>query len=441
VRDYLQLSKARIVLMVLVTTAAGFAMGSHPMNWMLLVNTLAGTALVAAGTNALNQYVEREHDAKMRRTRLRPLPDGRISPRAALLFSSAISIIGTVYLGLAVNWLTAALGAFTLTSYIFVYTPLKRVSTLCTLIGAIPGAVPPLMGWTAATGRVALPGLIAFAVVFLWQLPHFMAISWIYREDYGRAGFAMLAVRDADGRATARQAILYSVLLLAVSVFVGWWAAAAAIVLLGMSVAFAAQRTPRNARRLFMTSNVYLLAAMALLAASCSHQSDLPKLFQVPNAALVDENAKPVQLAANHGYVTVYDFIFTNCAGECPMMTATMRRLTTKIDKEAKVRFVSISVDPQRDTPAVLRDYASKVRNDPRWSFLTGQRSAIIDLSVNGFRLAAGGSPQPGSEPLLHSAKFAVADKNGVIRDYYGATNDDAVEHVSGVVSDLLGED
>ena len=182
-----------------------------------------------------------------------------------------------------------------------------------------------------------------------------------------------------------------------------------------------------------------LLFALALLA-GCTHESDLPKLFPVPNAALTDENARPVRLGANRGYVTVYDFIFTNCAGTCPMMTATMRRLTSKIDKEAKVRFVSISVDPQRDTPAVLRDYASKVRNDPRWTFLTGERQTIVDLSVNGFKLAAGGSPQPGSEPLLHSAKFAVADKNGVIRDYYGATNDDAVEHVAGVIEDLLRE-
>ena len=121
-------------------------------------------------------------------------------------------------------------------------------------------------------------------------------------------------------------------------------------------------------------------------------------------------------------------------------MTATMRRLTTKVSKDARVRFVSISVDPQRDTPAVLRDYASRVRNDPRWSFLTGRRDAIVDLSVNGFKLAAGGSPQPGNEPLLHSAKFAVADKNGVIRDYYGATNDDAVDHVTAVIDDLLRE-
>src|ERR1041385_6084929 len=206
------------------------------------------------------------------------------------------------------------------------------------------------MGWTAATGSIALPGLIAFAVVFLWQLPHFMAISWIYREDYGRAGFAMLAVRDADGRATAGHAALHSFFLPPVGASGGWWAAAAAVVLLAMSIAFAAQRTPRNARRLFMTSNVYLLAAMALLAASCGHQSDLPRLFKVPNAALIDENARPVQLAANHGDVTVYDFIFTNCSGTCPMMTATMRRLTTKVDKGAKVRFVSISVDPERDT-------------------------------------------------------------------------------------------
>jgi len=181
------------------------------------------------------------------------------------LFSSAISVIGTVYLGLAVNWLTAALGAFTLTSYIFVYTPLKRVSTICTLIGAVPGAIPPLMGWAAATGHLALPGWIAFAVVFLWQLPHFMAISWIYREDYGRAGFAMLAVRDADGRATARQAIFYSVLLVGVSAMIGLFAVVASAALLAMSIAFAARRTTRNARRLFMTSNLYLVVAMILL--------------------------------------------------------------------------------------------------------------------------------------------------------------------------------
>ena len=177
---------------------------------------------------------------------------------------------------------------------------------------------------------------------------------------------------------------------------------------------------------------------IGLLAATCSHQSDLPKLFHVPNATLVSEANKPMQLDSMKGNVTVYDFIFTNCAGTCPVMTATMRRIATKIDKNAPVRFVSISVDPQRDTPEKLRSYASKVRNDPRWVFLTGDQKTITDLSINGFKLAAGGST---SEAVLHSSKFAIADKNGMIRDYYGATNDDSVDHVTGVVHDLLRED
>ncbi len=274
-RDYLQLSKARIVLMVLITTAAGMLFAnSHP-GWALVINTLVGTALVAAGTNALNQYVEREYDARMRRTRLRPLPDGRISPKAALLFSSAIAVMGTVYLGFAVNWITAALGAFTLTSYIFVYTPLKRVSPICTLIGAVPGAIPPLMGWTAVTGSIGVGGWILFGILFFWQLPHFMAISWIYREDYGRAGFAMLAVRDEKGLATAREAVGYSVALLVVSILPTFFGLTgvryltgsilAGLVMLGASIVFLKSRNTGSARQLFMTSNIYLIVLMVLL--------------------------------------------------------------------------------------------------------------------------------------------------------------------------------
>jgi protoheme IX farnesyltransferase len=274
-RDYLELSKSRIVLMVLITTAAGYLFAAEQVNGLLMLHTLIGTALVAAGTNALNQYVERNHDAKMNRTRTRPLPAGRITPRAALIFSSAIAVIGTVYLGLAVNWLTAALGAFTLTSYIFVYTPLKRVSTLCTVIGAIPGAVPPLMGWTAATGELGLGGWVAFGILFLWQLPHFMAISWLYREDYARGGFVMLSTIDEQGAAVARQAIYYTLALLPLSVaptllgitglpyLVGAVVAGAA--LLAATIGFFFERDTRNARRLFMISNLYLLTVMLLL--------------------------------------------------------------------------------------------------------------------------------------------------------------------------------
>lgn len=279
-RDYLQLSKSRIVLMVLITTAAGYLFGAQSVDGLLMLHALLGTALVAAGTNALNQYVEREHDARMHRTRTRPLPAGRITPRAALIFSSSIAVIGTVYLGLAVNWLTAALGAFTLATYIFIYTPLKRVSTINTLIGAIPGAIPPLMGWTAATNHLGVGGWIIFGILFLWQLPHFMAISWLHREDYARGGFAMLSVRDPDGAAVARQAIFYTLALLPVSVapsllgmtgtvyFVG--AAAAGAALLVATIRFFFDRGPRNARSLFMISNLYLMTVMLLLVVNAT---------------------------------------------------------------------------------------------------------------------------------------------------------------------------
>jgi len=277
-RDYLELSKARIVMMVLITTAAGYLAGAPRVDALALINVLLGTALVAAGTNALNQYVEREHDAKMRRTRLRPLPDGRITPANALIFSALIAIVGTLYLGLMVNWLTAFLGAFTLTSYIFVYTPLKRISTACTIIGAVPGAIPPLMGWTAATGSLAIGGWILFGILFFWQLPHFMAISWIYREDYGRAGFAMTSVRDEDGTATARQAVIWSLALLAVSVapaFVGMsgvvyliGAIVSSMAILAMSLRFFFDRSNKTAMKLFMTSNIYLIVVMTMLVVS-----------------------------------------------------------------------------------------------------------------------------------------------------------------------------
>lgn len=279
-RDYLELSKSRIVLMVLITTASGFLFAADHVDPLLMLHALIGTALVAAGTNALNQYVEREHDARMHRTRTRPLPSGRITPRAALLFSSGIAILGTVYLGLAVNWLTASLGAFTLASYIFIYTPLKRISTLNTLIGAIPGAIPPLMGWTAATNHIGVGGWIIFGILFLWQLPHFMAISWLHREDYARGGFAMLAVRDSDGAAVARQAIFYTLILLPVSLaptllgltgtvyFVG--AAAAGAALLAATIRFYFDRGQRNARSLFMISNLYLLTVMLLLVVNAA---------------------------------------------------------------------------------------------------------------------------------------------------------------------------
>lgn len=274
-RDYVQLSKGRIVAMVLITTAAGYLMAAPAVDPLLLMHTLIGTALVAAGTNALNQYAERELDGKMLRTRRRPIPGGRMAPRTALVFAAGVAIVGTAYLAVAVNWLASALGAITLVTYIFVYTPLKRVSTLCTIVGAVPGAIPPLMGWVAARGELGAGGWIAFAILFLWQMPHFMAISWMYRDDYARAGFAMLSVRDGDGRATARQAIYFSIALLAASVLpvaigmagVVYLAAAviAGSVILFCSIRFYFDTSGRMAARLFMVSNAYLVTVMLLL--------------------------------------------------------------------------------------------------------------------------------------------------------------------------------
>jgi protein SCO1/2 len=184
-----------------------------------------------------------------------------------------------------------------------------------------------------------------------------------------------------------------------------------------------------------------LLLFLPLLSTfvACQPKPELPKLFPVPDVKLVDETGRAVSLGSMKGKVTVYDFIFTNCVGSCPIMTNNMRALTPKVEKDAPVRFVSISVDPTRDTPAVLAAYAKRTRNDPRWTFLTGNRDDIVKLSVQGFKLSAG-DPMPGGEALLHSSKFAVADKNGVIRGYYDAADGTVPDQVAAVVAQLVDE-
>jgi protoheme IX farnesyltransferase len=278
-KDYLQLTKPRIVLMIVMTTIAGYCLASpQPFNPILLLNTILGTALVAGGTNALNQWAERDLDKKMNRTRMRPLPDGRISGRGAFIFSSLVAIIGVVYLALLVHWLPALLSAITLVTYLFVYTPLKRVSTLCTIVGSFPGAIPPVIGWAAVRHDLALPALLAFAIMFVWQLPHFMAIGWLYREDYARAGYEMVAVHDSDGRKSGRQAVGYTLLLIGLSILPvvykvsGFGYLAGAVIgglfLLLASWTFLRQRTRMSARKLFIASNVYLPVVMLLLVAN-----------------------------------------------------------------------------------------------------------------------------------------------------------------------------
>lgn len=272
------LVKARLTTLVVLTTAAGFYSGWRgQMDWALLFHTVFGTALLASGAAALNQLLERDFDALMRRTENRPLPSGRLTPETVLITGGVLSAVGLVYLALMVNLLTSALGAITLVFYLWIYTPLKRVTTLNTAIGAIPGALPPLMGWTAARDEVSAGGWALFAILFFWQLPHFLAIAWMYREDYGRAGFAMLPVIDPDGRRTGSQALSHTLGLLPVSLspfifkLAGPAYLAVALILGGIFVAaafrFARELSHARARSLFFASILYLpllLTAMAL---------------------------------------------------------------------------------------------------------------------------------------------------------------------------------
>jgi len=218
VKPILELSKPRITQLVVLTTAAGYYLASRgPFRLGVFVATLAGTALVAAGTNAFNMIRERDIDGHMRRTKNRPLPAGRVSPRAAVVFAAVTAGTGISVLAWRVNLLTAALAALTLVSYVWFYTSLKTRSTLNTLVGAVPGALPVLGGWTAAGGGLTAPAFALFWTLFLWQLPHFLALAWVYRDDYRTAELRMLSVEDAGGRRTARMALLYAVALVPVS--------------------------------------------------------------------------------------------------------------------------------------------------------------------------------------------------------------------------------
>jgi len=273
---FADLVKARLTTLVLLTTLVGFYLGwPGAMNYALLIHTLAATALLAAGASALNQLLERDYDAKMRRTQDRPLPAGRLQPTTVMLIGGVCSVAGLVYLALAVNLLTSVLGAVTLVSYLFIYTPLKRVTWLNTAIGAVPGAFPPLMGWTAARGELTGEGWALFAILFFWQMPHFFAIAWIYRDEYAKAGFKMLPGIDPEGRRTAQQSLSNTLALLAVSLFpfvfkmAGPAYLAGAIILgagfLGCAVRFSRQLTVPRARQLFFASIIYLPLLLALM--------------------------------------------------------------------------------------------------------------------------------------------------------------------------------
>ena len=276
--DYVALAKPRLNGLVVASALAGYAMAGGDMSDALRVCcTVAGTALVAGGASAFNQLLERDSDSLMRRTRMRPLPDGRLQPYEAAVFGAVLTAAGLAMLAAAVNLLSAFVALATLASYVLAYTPLKRRTSFATVIGAIPGALPPAIGWAAGRGDLSQGAWVLFGIVFLWQLPHFLAIAWIYREDYARAGLPMLPVIEPDGRSTGRQAIAYSAALLPMAMaptlvgmsgpvyFAGAFLLTAA--LLALAVRFAAGRTTAAARRLFYWSIIYLPLLWILMIA------------------------------------------------------------------------------------------------------------------------------------------------------------------------------
>ncbi|HXI27054.1 MAG TPA: heme o synthase [Vicinamibacterales bacterium] len=279
VADYVALTKPRLNFLVVATSAAGYYLGAAaPLDVSAMAQAVVGTALVAGGAAVLNQLYERDTDAMMRRTRLRPLPAGRVVPADAGVFGAALSAGGLGLLAARTNWLAAGLALTTLLVYLAVYTPMKRRTPAATLVGAVPGALPALIGWTASHGSVAVGGAALFAIVFLWQVPHFMAIAWLYRDDYGKAGFPMLPVIEPDGLRAGRQAVAYAAALLPVALvptFTGlagrFYLVAAALLgaaLLLLAVRFWQSRTDASARALFFGSIIYLPLVWIVLVAS-----------------------------------------------------------------------------------------------------------------------------------------------------------------------------
>ncbi|HLO01288.1 MAG TPA: heme o synthase [Pyrinomonadaceae bacterium] len=266
---YLELTKPRITFLIVLTSAAGFALASRAsIDYPAMARAMFGIALLSSGIATINQYMERDLDALMRRTANRPLPSGKLLPWEALAFGVSLIVLAEAYLAVVVNPLTALLGLTVIAGYLFGYTPLKTRTSLSTMVGAFPGAVPPLIGWTAARGDISLEAWVLFAILFLWQFPHFLAIAWMYREDYSRAGILMLPVVEPDGRVTAQQIVVYTVLLLPVSLLPTLLGISGKVYLCGAivlgllflynSVRAAFSKSRQAARRLLLASVIYL---------------------------------------------------------------------------------------------------------------------------------------------------------------------------------------
>ena len=444
--DYVELTKPRIAVMVLVTVAAGYLMAAGTDARLLpLLHTLIGTGLVAGGASAWNMWVERGTDARMSRTANRPLPAGRLHHIEVVVFGTAVAVAGVNYLLHALPSPAAAfVAALTFVTYVAIYTPLKTQTVFNTHIGAIPGALPPVIGWCAVTGTVGWDAVALFLVLLFWQLPHFMAIAWMYRHDYARAGHRMIPCDDPTGRKTSRAMIAWCVVLVAASLLplatgrMDWVYLVGALLLgaffLRSTLRFRAERTEGQARQVLKASILYLPAMMALLlvhSLGCAPVTARPTgterpdvSFPVPEFTLTDRSGKTVSRDDLKGKVWVASFVFTRCSGPCPQVTATMARLQKELDLKAAddLRLVTFTVDPDQDTPHELTEFAARYQADSeRWLFLTGMPEAELHrLLQDGFKVTAqrAENPKPGDE-FDHSSRLAVVDKQGIIRGYF----------------------
>ena len=434
---YFELIKPRVTFAALATTLLGFWIaGGTPAKFPVLFSAVIGAFLVGSGANALNQFLERDVDVKMKRTQKRPLPSGRLKPNGVLLFGLLAAVLGVACLYRFVHGLAGFLGFVTLLSYAVIYTPLKRTTPLNTFVGAFPGAMPSLIGWSAATNHLNFKSGILFLILYLWQLPHFFAIAWIHREDYEKSGLKMMTVGDVSGRSAAKQIIFYTFLLQITSLvpsFIGMagpvYGLLALVSGLGM-IRFSVFLSETNlaAARRFMNLSIgylfLLMIAMGLDRGAAVPNAEPPPLVygKLQSFHLTDQHNNPVTLESLRGKTWVMDFMFTRCPNQCPMMSFKMAALQNVLPKA--VQFASVSVDPEHDTPDILSRYAKRFKaQEGRWFFLTGSKEEVARL-LKAAHLGDSG------EPSMHSLRFILIDKRGAVRGYYNSEEEAPIENL-----------
>ncbi len=437
-RELFLLGKPRLSALVLVTTAGGLAMAPGHIGLLHALFVMAMTSAAVAAANTLNCFLERDTDGMMKRTRGRPLPSGSVRPAWALWQGLVLSVVSVVALTLGANALTGALAALAIVSYVAVYTPMKYRSPHAVIVGALPGAIPPLLGWAAKTGGLEPGGMALFTVMFLWQLPHFLAIALYLKEDYARAGIRVLPLTHGD-EATRYAIVAYTAVLVPVTLMLprfGVGGLRYLVVSGGLGLVFLvwsltglrASAGTRWGRGMMLASIGYLTLLFGALALDGPRQrSELPVLMPLPAFSFVDQSGKPFGSDALRGHPTAVNFIFTTCPTICPMLTRKMATVQER-SKGTSLQLLSITVDPENDTPPMLEAFGRKFGADfGRWRFVTGPREAVERAVIDGFKIAMFREQKPG-EPdiwdIVHGEKIVLVDGEGRIRRYYDA--DDA---------------